>query len=101
MKTLKAKIIGSLLIMLTMVLLVIISDLGSYSVSQEYSKTAADQLNDYTDAYKIQRTQSGINRTFMTIQWIIGIILVGAIVMIWTPKKAKKKVNKKMKKAYK
>lgn len=88
------------MIVLTLVVLGIISDFGSYSVSQEYSKIAADQLNDHTDAYKMQNTQSGMNKLMVVISWFVIVFTIFSIIMIWTPKKIRKKVNKKVGKVY-
>jgi amino acid transporter len=99
----KRAILLTLLIVAVGITATIIYNVGDYSVSQEYAKTAAQQLNDNTDAYKVMRSQSGVNKLTRTIYWGGFVVLVFALGSVWVSylKKVEKAANKKKKKSKK
>jgi ABC-type spermidine/putrescine transport system permease subunit I len=61
--------------------------IASYIVGQSYAGIAADQFNDYTESYRMLRTQGTIETIIMTVG-IAGIVV--CIIFIWKSFKFKK-----------
>lgn len=66
----------------------VILSLGDYQVTQEYAKSAAQQLND-DSAYVMMKSQGKINGLIKYAYWVLVLVSVYVVGSIWIPKKKK------------
>jgi CHASE1-domain containing sensor protein len=80
------KILLTIIILLTIVLGSLIMKLTVYEVTQEYARTAVEQL-DNDESYTILQSQGIVYKVFKVIHFIVIVLLLYWGIKIWIPKK--------------
>jgi hypothetical protein len=85
----KRKILLSLMFTMIFVIAFAFLNLVSYKISQGYASVAPDQLNEYTDAYAILKTQSNVSDLIDYSRGILFVLYSYIIVNVWRKGKPK------------
>lgn len=82
----KVRVLKSIGVIILIIILGLIFSQVDYSTSQEYSKIAADQLNDDT-AYNLLKTKAPLFNLYKLL-CIVGMVSISSLFyFIWKPKK--------------